>query len=425
MNYMKKIRKTRLMCVFFLFAGLVIFLIISGKMVKRNQPFLRGMLGQINKISLEIYMPMLYELQQSRADGTADRFPDTLLEEIVPLLPFVAGNYEMPETYMQDNDAYRKLIPENDDTDYFALMQEENEKESASVKQTDTYLPKEQEKKEDSTEPLQEDISENDVLAPETEEKKVAEYDMNALQDYDELVKMCYVIDENTRADSSFLDASQFMDKTFHVSKETEEPTVLIYHTHSQETFVSAEEGDTDTTVVDVGERLAELLTQKGYNVLHDTTAFDLESRDYAYSNALPYIEKLLDEHASIQVVIDLHRDEMREDVHLVSNVDGVPCARYMFFNGMSCLRKSGEIAYLENPNLKDNLAFSFQLQKASNEYYPGLSRKIYLKAYRYNLHLRPASVLIELGAQNNTTEEAMNACVPLSHVIDEVLSGT
>ena len=57
-------------------------------------------------------------------------------------------------------------------------------------------------------------------------------------------------------------------------------------------------------------------------------------------------------------------------------------------------------------------------------EYYPGLTRKIYLKAYRYNMHLRPRNLLIELGAQNNTLEEARNACLPLAHLLDMVLSG-
>ena len=93
-------------------------------------------------------------------------------------------------------------------------------------------------------------------------------------------------------------------------------------------------------------------------------------------------------------------------------------------FNGLSYIRKKGEISYLENEYIQDNLAFSFQAQVAANEYYPGIARKIYLKAYRYNLHLRPRSMLIELGAQTNTVEEIMNACEPLAHIISIVLGG-
>lgn len=57
-------------------------------------------------------------------------------------------------------------------------------------------------------------------------------------------------------------------------------------------------------------------------------------------------------------------------------------------------------------------------------EYYPGLTRKIYLKAYRYNMHLRPRSLLVELGAQTNTLQEAKNACEPLAQMLDMVLAG-
>ena len=63
-------------------------------------------------------------------------------------------------------------------------------------------------------------------------------------------------------------------------------------------------------------------------------------------------------------------------------------------------------------------------MQLKAMEYYPGLTRRIYLKGYRYNMHLCPKYLLIELGAQNNTVEEAMNACDPLAHILDMVLSG-
>ena len=114
----------------------------------------------------------------------------------------------------------------------------------------------------------------------------------------------------------------------------------------------------------------------------------------------------------------------MAEETRLVTEIDGRPTARFMFFNGLSRTRKTGNIAYLYNENQDANLAFSFQMQLKAAEYYPGLTRKIYLKGYRYNMHLRPQSLLIELGAQNNTVEEAMNACDPLAHILDMVLSG-
>lgn len=108
----------------------------------------------------------------------------------------------------------------------------------------------------------------------------------------------------------------------------------------------------------------------------------------------------------------------------LVSEVGGRPTAQFMFLNGISETRDRGVIDHLPNPNLEDNLAFSFQLQTKANEYYTDATRRIYLRGYRYNLHLKPKCVLIELGAQTNTVEEVMNACDPIAHVIDMVLSG-
>ena len=93
-----------------------------------------------------------------------------------------------------------------------------------------------------------------------------------------------------------------------------------------------------------------------------------------------------------------------------------------MFFNGLS-RTISGAIPYLYNPNLQGNLAFSLQMKCTAMEYYDGFTKPIYLKGYRYNLHLEPRSLLIELGNENNTVEEAKNAAAPLADVLDKVLS--
>ena len=155
--------------------------------------------------------------------------------------------------------------------------------------------------------------------------------------------------------------------------------------------------------------------------MLHHTGVYD-DERDDAYNKSLPAIEQILEENPTIEVVIDLHRDAVSGDRKLVMDLQGRPTARFMFFNGLSYGRKSGDISYLENPYIQDNLAFSFQAQVAANEYYPGIARKVYLKAYRFNMHLMPKSMLIELGAQNNTVEEIMNACDPLAHILAIVL---
>lgn len=251
------------------------------------------------------------------------------------------------------------------------------------------------------------------------------EVDLNLLSDYETLVKNYYTIDASTAAGNDQLSIDKLLDKKMTVSKEGEEPKILIYHTHSQEAFADSVSGDKSTTIVGVGERLTQILTDTyGYKVLHHTGEYDVKVRDDAYAQSLPAIEKLLAENPSIEVVIDLHRDQMPEGTKLLMDLDGRPTARFMFFNGMSRTRKTGNISYLYNENLQDNLRFSFQMQLTAAKYYPGLTRKIYLKSYRYNMHLKPKTLLVELGAQNNTVEEAMNACDPLAHILDLVLSG-
>lgn len=249
--------------------------------------------------------------------------------------------------------------------------------------------------------------------------------DRTQLADYETLVRNFYAIDANTMAGSDQLSVEKMLGMDMTLPQEGDGPQILIYHTHSQEAFADSVPGDVNTGIVGVGECLTKILTEQyGYRVLHHTGQYDVETRDNAYSRALPAVEQILAENPSIQVIIDLHRDEVAEETKLVTDIQGRPTARFMFFNGLSRTRKTGDIDYLANENQEANLAFSFQMQLKAAEYYPGLTRRIYLKGYRYNMHLRPRTLLVELGAQNNTVEEAINACDPLAHILDMVLKG-
>ena len=249
--------------------------------------------------------------------------------------------------------------------------------------------------------------------------------DRTQLADYETLVRNFYAIDANTMAGSDQLSVEKLLGMDMALPQEGDGPQILIYHTHSQEAFADSVPGDVNTGIVGVGECLTKILTEQyGYRVLHNTGQYDVETRDNAYSRALPAVEQILAENPSIQVIIDLHRDEVAEETKLVTDIQGRPTARFMFFNGLSRTRKTGDIDYLANENQEANLAFSFQMQLKAAEYYPGLTRRIYLKGYRYNMHLRPRTLLVELGAQNNTVEEAINACDPLAHILDMVLKG-
>lgn len=248
---------------------------------------------------------------------------------------------------------------------------------------------------------------------------------LDKLKDFDYLLQKCYTVDKTTTITASQLNAETLLTKDCTIKRDATGPQILIYHTHSQEGYADSVEGDAGTTVVGVGDELTRLLTEEyGYQVLHDTGQYDVNNRDHAYSNAAPELEKILAEHPSIEVVIDLHRDGVGEGTRLVTQVNGVQMAQIMFFNGLSRTTAVGDIDYLYNPYIEDNLAFSLQLQVASMEEYPGFSRKIYLKGYRYNMHYCPKSLLVEVGAQTNTVQEAKNAMGPLAAVLDKVLSG-
>ncbi|MEH2929143.1 stage II sporulation protein P [Candidatus Ventrimonas sp. KK005] len=247
------------------------------------------------------------------------------------------------------------------------------------------------------------------------------------LRDYDYLMKHFYSVHTSTTAPRDLMKAEELITTDLHLEKDSENPQILIYHTHSQETYKDYGPENPDATVVGAGNYLTRLLEEKGWNVIHDTSSYDLKGgkldRSKAYNYALEGISKILKENPSIQVVLDLHRDGVKESLHLVSEVGGKPTANIMFFQGMS-RTPEGEIAYLPNPFLKENLAFSLQMQLDAAQRFPGYTRKIYMKGLRYNLHLRPRSALIEVGAQTNSGQEAMNAMEPLAELLDRVLQG-
>ena len=257
---------------------------------------------------------------------------------------------------------------------------------------------------------------------PVTEKQK--EYVWEDYTDPEKIRQEFFAVDATTEIADNRINPKELLEKDLTIEKSNGGPQILIYHTHSQETFADSAPGDENTSIVGAGAYLATLLKEKyGFEVLHHTGEYDVETRDYAYSYSLPNIEALLEEYPSIEVVIDLHRDAVAEETKLVSEQNGKQAAQVMFFNGLSHTKKQGDIAYLENPYIDDNLSFSFQMQVLCNEYYPGLTRRIYLKGYRYNMHLKPKTLLIELGAQTNTCEEARNSLDIVAHALSMCLS--
>ncbi|MBO6015407.1 MAG: stage II sporulation protein P [Lachnospiraceae bacterium] len=253
---------------------------------------------------------------------------------------------------------------------------------------------------------------------------KLQEISLGPLHDFDTLLSRYYVLDGSTTIGPGQLNVDKLLACDLHLAPGGKLPQILIYHTHSREAFADSDPADPSTTIVGAGEKLAQLLREYGFSVIHHTGQYDGKGRDYAYANAAPAIEQILKENPSIEMIIDLHRDGVAEGTHIVTRIDDKPMAQFMFFNGLSRTKVRGDIEYLPNPYVDENLAFSFQAQLVAEEYYPGLARRIYLKGYRYNMHYRPRTLLIELGAQTNTVEEIMNAVDPLAHILKITLCG-
>ena len=236
-----------------------------------------------------------------------------------------------------------------------------------------------------------------------------------------------YIVDSTTSVTKDLFDVKKLLDDNVKLAKKSGKKQILIYHTHGASESFSDSSGKTEDSVVGVGTELTKELEKLGYGVYHDKTKYDWIhgslDRSLAYNKSLEGIEKIRKKYPDIKVLIDLHRDSVGKGRHTYTTINGKKTAIVMFFNGMS-RTKSGPIKYLANPNLQGNLAFSLQCKCKAMEYYDGFTKPIYLKGYRYNLHLEKRSLLIELGNENNTVEEAKNAAAPLADVLDKVLSG-
>ena len=254
----------------------------------------------------------------------------------------------------------------------------------------------------------------------------VIDMSIEKLRDFDYLLGNFYTVDSSTMIGPEQLNADDLLGRSMKINSAKNGPKVLIFHTHSQEEFVDSIPGDPATSIVGVGEYLCELLNKRGVETIHDTGVYDIINgqldRSNAYENAEASVRPILEANPTIEVAIDLHRDGVAEGTHLVTEVNGKPTAKIMYFNGLSRSRTNGDIDYLYNPYIQDNLAFSLQMQLASERMYPGFARHIYLRAYRYNLHLLPKSLLIEAGAQTNTVGEMKNAMEVLADTLCEVI---
>lgn len=330
--------------------------------------------------------------------GTQDKKWFIFLEKIM-------GKEEMLNFYY--------LTAEEVDDDIIANMKKENSK----VKKKEFLVEKkgEVEKKE---------IKKEKKTEEQKVKKNVLVEQLRKNKDVNFLLENFYIVDRTTSVDKKVFDVEKFLERDFTFEKK-QEPQILICHTHGGTEYFA--DGTTEeASIVSVGSYLTKILEEKyGYQVIHDETKYDCinykKDRNKAYSYALDGVSQILEKNPSIKVVIDLHRDGVNSSLRRVTTIDGKNVAQFMIFNGLS-RNQTAEISYLKNPNLQDNLAFGLQLKLHAMELYPDLTIKNYLKAYRYNMHLRERFLLIELGNENSTTEEAKNTMPYLAEILNGVI---
>lgn len=273
-------------------------------------------------------------------------------------------------------------------------------------------------------------VSERQQMGKETDRQSFygligSVYEEDDFSNYYNLINQFYIVDASTRAVKSLFDGMELLQTDMTVEKNLDEPQILIYHTHSLEAFSNSKEGVEEDTIVGVGNYLTSLLTEKyGYQVLHDKTAYDINAygygdRDNAYQRATKGLERILEAYPSIEIIIDLHRDSREMTI---AHVGDKEVAQIMLFNGL-CRNVYGPYLSYTNAYLSENLAFSLQMRLMGESLYPGVMRRVYLKSDQYNMHYRPHSLLVEVGTEQNTIQQAKNAMDIFADILNEVLT--
>lgn len=208
------------------------------------------------------------------------------------------------------------------------------------------------------------------------------------------------------------------------------QPTVLIYHSHTTEAYSLLDTGyyissdarsnNSARNMVRVGDDLAAYLEKQGFNVIHDRTIHD---KDYtkSYDNSRATIEKYLEQYPSIEVTIDVHRDDItysnKTKVKPTAKIKGKKAARMMIISGCEYNRVKNF------PDWEENLKFDLQVQNKVNQLYPGLMRPILFSERKYNMYETHYSFLLEVGTDANTLDEACYSARLFGNALGQLLN--
>lgn len=201
----------------------------------------------------------------------------------------------------------------------------------------------------------------------------------------------------------------------FVLEKNSEEPQILIYHTHATESFEPRERDwydssftckttERDKNIISVGDKICEQLDQAGVAYIHDTLVHDYPSYDGSYQSSRIAVQEILEKYPSIKICLDIHRDGIeREDgtrIAPVTEINGKKAAQIMIIS--CCDDGSGSI-----PNYLENFTFASHLQSALESDWQGLTRPVLFDCRFYNQDLTSGSLLIEVGSHGNSLEQA------------------
>lgn len=210
-------------------------------------------------------------------------------------------------------------------------------------------------------------------------------------------------------------------------SVEFKKRNILIYHTHTCESYTPTEQmkyvssgnyrtTDLNYSVSRVGDELEKYLKEYNFNVVHNKEYHDYPAYSGSYTRSLKTVSNIIKQNQEFNLVFDLHRDAIGSNSNYAPKVKigDDYCAQIMFVIGSN-------LGGLEHPNWIKNLSYAIKIQEKANEIYPGLFKTMIVRNSRYNQHLNNGASIIEIGATGNTLEECLNSMKYLSSVLNEL----
>ena len=279
-------------------------------------------------------------------------------------------------------------------------------------------LPYVEKKEEEKTEESTEVVAETPAPAPVTTPETVALPDKNAIYTSSGM--------EIRNATSYSVNADKLCAEPLPFAVDLNAVQILVMHTHTTECYNGdAMSGETERNVeetknvVAVGNAMCAVFEEYGIKAVHDTTVHDYPSYQGAYTRALSTISANVKKYPDIKIVLDIHRDAFvypdGSKLKVTCTQNGTSTAKVMLVAGTDSMG-------LSHPNWRGNLNFAAKIQNAANIMYPGLMRPIDLRRERFNMHMSPGSLLLEVGSNGNTLTEAIEGGTAAARAIAAVI---